>query len=57
MDDDVTFINDKSDYEWSSIGILEDLYQLLVHDRLKFMIYEKYDAKNILSKIIMGNTT
>jgi hypothetical protein len=57
LEDDVTFITDKSDYEWSSIEILEDLYQLLVHDSLKFIIYEKYDAKNILSKIIMGNST
>ena len=57
LEDDVTFITDKSDYEWSSIEILDDLYQLLVHDSLKFIIYEKYDAKNILSKIIMGNST
>jgi hypothetical protein len=56
VNDDVTFVTDKSDYEWNSIEIMQDLYRLVVHDSLKFQIYEKYDAKNILSKIILGNS-
>lgn len=56
--DEVTFITDKSDYEWNSIEIMEDLYHLIVHDSFKWEIFDKYDAKNSLYNIILkGNET